>query len=31
MLDKLYITPRQWLRILRWTLYAALFLSLIHI
>ena len=19
MLDKLYITPRQWLRILRWT------------
>ena len=23
---KLYITPRQWLRILRWTLYAALFL-----
>ena len=26
MLDKLYITPRQWLRILRWTLYAALFL-----
>lgn len=26
MLDKLYITPRQWLRILRWTLYALLFL-----
>ena len=26
MLDKLYITPRQWLRILRWTFYAALFL-----
>lgn len=26
MLDKLYITPRQWLHILRWTLYALLFL-----
>lgn len=26
MLDKLYITPRQWLRILRWTLYSLLFL-----
>lgn len=26
MLDKLYITPRQWLRILRWTLYLLLFL-----
>lgn len=26
MLDKLYITPRQWLRILRWTLYFLLFL-----
>lgn len=25
MLDKLYITPRQWLRILRWVLYALLF------
>lgn len=25
MLDKLYITPRQWLRILRWTLYALVF------
>lgn len=24
MLDKLYITPRQWLRILRWTLYCVL-------
>ena len=21
MLDKLYITPRQWMRILRWSLY----------
>lgn len=27
MLDKLYITPRQWLHILRWTLYALLFLT----
>lgn len=26
MLDKLYITPRQWLRILRWSLYALLLL-----
>lgn len=26
MLDKLYITPKQWLHILRWTLYALLFL-----
>lgn len=26
MLDKLYITPRQWLRILRWGLYSLLFL-----
>lgn len=26
MLDKLYITPRQWMHILRWTLYALLFL-----
>lgn len=26
MLDKLYITPRQWLHILRWTLYSLLFL-----
>lgn len=26
MLDKLYITPKQWLRILRWTLYTLLFL-----
>ena len=26
MLDKLYITPRQWLHILRWTLYAILFM-----
>ncbi len=26
MLDKLYITPRQWLHILRWTLYCLLFL-----
>ena len=26
MLDKLYITPRQWLHILRWTLYFLLFL-----
>lgn len=29
MLDKLYITPRQWLRILRWTLYSLLLLLLI--
>lgn len=28
MLDKLYITPRQWLRILRWTLYCALLVLL---
>ena len=26
MLDKLYITPKQWLHILRWTLYSLLFL-----
>ena len=26
MLDKLYITPKQWLRILRWTLYSLLLL-----
>ncbi len=26
MLDKLYITPRQWMHILRWTLYALLVL-----
>ena len=26
MLDKLYITPLQWLRILRWTLYSLLLL-----
>lgn len=26
MLDKLYITPKQWLHILRWTLYALLLL-----
>lgn len=26
MLDKLYITPRQWMQILRWTMYALLFL-----
>ena len=26
MLDKLYITPRQWLRFLRWALYALLLL-----
>lgn len=26
MLDKLYITPRQWLHILRWTLYCLLLL-----
>jgi len=26
MLDKLYITPRQWLHILRWSLYSLLFL-----
>ncbi len=26
MLDKLYITPKQWLHILRWTLYTLLFL-----
>ena len=26
MLDKLYITPRQWLHFLRWSLYSALFL-----
>ena len=26
MLDKLYITPRQWLHILRWTLYSLLLL-----
>lgn len=26
MLDKLYITPKQWLHILRWTMYALLFL-----
>lgn len=27
MLDKFYITPKQWLRILRWSLYALLFLT----
>ena len=27
MLDKLYLTPKQWRRILRWTLYSLLFLS----
>lgn len=27
MLDKLYITPRQWLHILRWALYALLLLT----
>lgn len=27
MLDKLYITPRQWLLILRWVLYSLLFLT----
>lgn len=27
MLDKFYITPKQWLRILRWSLYALLFLA----
>lgn len=27
MLEKLYITPKQWLRILRWSLYALVFLS----
>lgn len=26
MLDKLYITPKQWMHILRWTLYTLLFL-----
>ena len=26
MLDKLYITPRQWLHILRWSLYVVLFI-----
>lgn len=26
MLDKIYITPKQWLHILRWTLYTLLFL-----
>jgi hypothetical protein len=26
VLDKLYITPRQWLQIARWSIYAALFL-----
>ena len=26
MLDKLYITPRQWMHILRWTMYALLLL-----
>ena len=26
MLDKLYITPKQWLHILRWTLYCLVFL-----
>ena len=31
MLDKLYITPRQWLHILRWTLYALLFLLVMMI
>ncbi len=27
MLDKFYITPKQWLHILRWSLYALLFLA----
>lgn len=27
MLDKLYITPRQWMHILRWSLYALLLLT----
>lgn len=27
MLDKLYITPRQWMHILRWSLYTLLFLT----
>ncbi len=27
MLDKLYITPKQWMRIFRWTLYSLLFLG----
>ncbi len=31
MLDKLYITPRQWLLILRWTLYSLLFLSVMMV
>lgn len=31
MLDKLYITPRQWLHILRWCLYAVLFLLLMMV
>ena len=31
MLDKLYITPRQWLQILRWTLYSLLFLSVMMV
>ncbi len=29
MLDKLYITPKQWLHILRWCLYSLLFLAAI--
>ncbi len=31
MLDKLYITPRQWLLILRWTLYSFLFLTVMMV
>lgn len=31
MLDKLYITPRQWLRILRWALYAVLFVTVMMV
>lgn len=31
MLDKLYITPRQWMQILRWTMYALLFLLIMMV
>ena len=31
MLDKLYITPRQWLLILRWALYSLLFLTVMMV
>ena len=31
MLDKLYITPRQWLLILRWALYRLLFLTVMMV